>query len=95
MSISNEEIIHIAELSDLKISDNEIEKYKKDISEILKLANEVNNVNTDDMDETIGANQKCNAFRKDEVKNSNNREILMQNAPSREDGMFKIPKMSL
>ena len=95
MSISNEEIIHIAELSDLKISDNEIEKYKKDISEILKLANEVNNVNTDGMDETIGANQKCNAFRKDEVKNSKNREILMQNAPSKEDGMFKIPKMSL
>ena len=95
MSISNEEIIHIAELSDLKISDNEIEKYKKDISEILKLANEVNNVNTDGMDETIGANQKCNAFRKDEVKNSNKREILMQNAPSKEDGMFKIPKMSL
>lgn len=95
MSISKEEIMHIAELSDLKISDNEIEKYKKDISEILKLANEVNNVNTDGMDETIGANQKCNAFRKDEVKNSNNREILMQNAPSKEDGMFKIPKMSL
>ena len=95
MSISNEEIIHIAELSDLKISDNEKEKYKKDISKILKLANEVNNVNTDGMDETIGANQKCNAFRKDEVKNSNKREILMQNAPSKEDGMFKIPKMSL
>ena len=95
MSISNEVILHLAELSDLKISDNEIEKYKKDISEILKLANEVNNVNTDGMDETIGANQKCNAFRKDEVKNFGDREILMQNAPSEEDGMFKIPKMSL
>ena len=37
--------------------------------------------------------EKCNVLRKDEVRNFANRELLLQNAPSQDEGMFRIPKV--
>lgn len=93
MSISKEEIIHIAKLASLNLSEKEIEGYTKDMQEILEFANTVNNVNTDDIKETIGANDNYNVFRKDEVKQIVSKEELLKNAPSQDDGMFRIPKV--
>ena len=58
MAISREEVIHIAKLACLNLSEAEIEKYTKDMQEILELANMVNNVNTEGMNETVAANFK-------------------------------------
>ena len=93
MSISKEQIMHIANLASLNLSDKEIEKYTEDMKEILEFANMINNVNTDGMDETIGANANSNVFRKDEVKDFENKELLLKNAPSQDEGMFRIPKV--
>ena len=93
MTISKEEIMHIANLADLNLTDKEIEGYAKDMNEILEFANTLNSVDTTEAKETIGTNSKYNVFRKDEVKNFENREKLLQNAPSSEDGMFHIPKV--
>lgn len=93
MAISKEEIIHIAKLASLNLSDEEIEKYTGDMQEILEFANMINNVNTEGMNETVAANEKSNVFRKDEVVNFKNRELLLQNAPSQDEGMFRIPKV--
>ncbi len=93
MSINREEIIHIAKLASLNLSDEEIEGYTKDMQEILEFANTVNNVDTDDIEETVGSVGEYNVFRKDEIKQSINKEELLKNAPSQDDGMFRIPKV--
>lgn len=93
MQINREEIIHIAKLANLSLTDEEIDKYTNDMEEILTFANTVNNVNTDDVDELASLDENYNVFRKDEVKVFENREELLKNAPSQEDGMFKIPKV--
>ena len=93
MAISREEVIHIAKLACLNLSEAEIEKYTNDMQEILELANMVNNVNTEGMNETVAANNKRNVLRKDEVVDFGNRELLLQNAPSQDEGMFRIPKV--
>ena len=93
MAISKEEIIHIAKLASLNLSDEEIEKYTKDMQEILGLAETVNQVNTDSIVETVGANGNFNVFRKDEVKQEYSKEDLMKNAPSQDEGMFRLPKV--
>ncbi len=93
MAISKEEIIHIAKLASLNLSEEEIEKYTGDMQEILEFANMINNVNTDGMNETVAANEKSNVLRKDEVVNFENRELLLSNAPSQDEGMFRIPKV--
>lgn len=93
MAISKEEIIHIAKLASLNLSEAEIEMYAKDMTEILDFANMINSVNTDEIKETIAANENYNVFRKDEVIPSMDRDVLLQNAPSKDDGMFRIPKV--
>lgn len=93
MAISKEEIIHIAKLASLNLSDAEIEKYTNDMQEIIEFANMINNVDTEGMNETIAANEKSNVLRKDEVVEFGNREILLSNAPSQDEGMFRIPKV--
>jgi aspartyl-tRNA(Asn)/glutamyl-tRNA(Gln) amidotransferase subunit C len=93
MSISKEEVLHIAELASLKLSEEEALKYTKDIQDILEMANRINEVNTDNITETVGTNGNFNVFRKDEIKNSISRDEILKNAPSHEDGMFKLPKV--
>ena len=93
MQISKEEVIHIARLASLNISDVEIEMYRDNLQEILDFAKVVDNVNTDDVSETVGTNENYNVFRKDEVKVFDNQEGLLSNAPSQDDGMFRIPKV--
>lgn len=93
MDISREEIIHIAKLANLKLTEEEIEKTVYNMKDILNFANTVNNVNTDNVDESIGATENYNVFRKDEIKEFGDRDVLLSNAPEQEDGMFKIPKV--
>ena len=93
MQISKEEISHIANLANIKINENEIEKYIENLQEILDFANTVNSANVEGLDITIGANEASNRFRKDEIKEFEDNEALMQNAPSKELNMFKIPKV--
>ena len=92
-TVDKETVEHIAKLARLNLSEKEIVGYTNDLVEILEMANTINNVNTDEVKETIGANTKQNVFRKDEVKEFGNRELLLQNAPSQDEGMFRIPKV--
>ena len=93
MSISKEEIIHIAKLAILNLTEDEIEKYAKDMTDILEFAEIVNNLDTNEIKETVGINGEYNVFRKDEIKPSMDRDELLKNSPSSEDGMFRIPKV--
>ena len=93
MQVSKEELLHIADLADLELEENEIDNYLENLQEILNFANIVNNANVDDLDITIGGNEAKNVFRKDEVKVFEDNEALLKNAPSKEQNMFKIPKV--
>ena len=91
--ISRDEIIHIAKLAMLNLNEQEIDNYTKDMQEILGYAEMINNLDTSNIDETIAATEQKNVFRKDEVIESKSREDLLQNAPSQDEGMFRIPKV--
>lgn len=93
MTVSKEELLHIANLADLKIKDEEIEKYLNNLQDILNYTELLNSINLDELDETIGANDSSNVFRKDEIVKFDNKEGIMENAPEKERNMFKIPKV--
>ena len=91
--VSKEELLHIAKLANLNIKEDELDNYLANLQDILNFANIVNNANLEGLGETIGANENQNVFRKDEIKEFKNRDLLLQNAPEQERGMFKIPKV--
>ena len=93
MQVSKEEILHIANLANLYIEDNEVDKYLENLQDILDFANIVNNAPVDGLDITIGAHEAKNVFRKDEVVVFEDNEALLANAPEQERNMFKIPKV--
>ena len=91
--IRTEEILHIANLARLNLEEDEIEKYRENLQDILNFANVVNNAPVEGLDVTIGANEEKNVFRKDEINVFEDTESLLQNAPSQEQNMFKLPKV--
>ena len=93
MNISKEEIIHISNLARLNLEESEIEKYTKDMEEIIGFANIINNADTKDIDESIAMTDEYNVFRKDEVKEFEDKEALLKNAPSMDGGMFHLPSV--
>ena len=93
MKVTREEILHIANLASLNLEENEVDKYLENLEDILNFANVVNNAPVDGLDVTIGSNETKNVFRKDEVKRFEDTDSLLQNAESKEQNMFKIPKV--
>lgn len=93
MQVSREEIKHIAKLANLNLAEEEVDTYLLHLQDILNFANIVNNAPIEGLEETIGANNNYNVFRKDEIAEFGDRDILLQNAPEQEEGMFRIPKV--
>ena len=93
MSVSKKELLHIANLASLELKEEEIQDYLDKFQEIIDFSNVINNAPVDDLKITIAAHAAKNRFRKDEVKVFENRDLLLQNAPSQDEGMFRIPKV--
>ena len=93
MEVSKEEILNIAKLADLKLKDEEILAYIKNLEEILNYANIVSKAPIEGLDTSIGALDNSNVFRKDEVKVFEDNDALLSNAPEKDRNMFKIPKV--
>ena len=93
MEVSREEILHIANLAQLNLDESEIDNYLLNLQDILNFANIVNNAPVDDLNITIAANEAKNVFRKDEVKVFEDNEALLANAVSKDQNMFKVPKV--
>lgn len=91
--VSKEDLLHIVKLADLKIKDEEVDKYLENLQEILNFADVINNADVSNLDITIGAYENTNVFRKDEVKEFGDLKALLQNAPEQDQNMFKIPKV--
>ena len=93
MQVSKEEILHIANLAQLNLEENEIDTYLLHLQDILNFANIVNKAPVEGLEVTIGANEAKNVFRKDEIKVFEDNESLLQNAVTKEQNMFKLPKV--
>ncbi len=93
MKIDKEQIKHIADLANLTINDEQLEKYTQDMSDIVNFATQLNELDTENIDVTTSILGEFNIFRKDELKESFDTEELLKNAPESQDGMFKIPKV--
>lgn len=93
MKISKEEVLHVAKLARLKLSDSEAEALSKDMESIIGFADKLNELDTEGIVPTAHAIPMSNAFREDVVKPSYPCEDMLKNAPAAEDGGYTVPKV--
>lgn len=92
--ISTEDVKHVAKLARLELTDEEINKYSKQLGDILKYVEQMNEIDTTNIDPMPHAIPVYNVMREDVVKYEETKEELMQNAPFEEDGFFRVPKIN-
>lgn len=91
MSITLKQVEHVAELARLDLTDEEKNQFTEQLNAILKYAEQLNQLNTDDVQPTTHVMQITNVMREDVVRPSWPIEKVMANAPDHEDGHFKVP----
>lgn len=91
MSISLENVRHVAKLSRLNLTSAEEELMTEQLNAILHYAEKLNELDTDDVEPTTHVLHVSNVLREDEVCPSLTLEQVMHNAPEEEDGQFKVP----
>jgi len=93
MALSPEEVKKIAFLARLSIQEENIDQYSEDLSGILDLVEQMNAANVDDIEPMAHPQDAMQRLRDDTVTEVNQREKLMSNAPSQQDGLFLVPKV--
>tara|TARA_A100001388_G_scaffold222624_1_gene173416 strand:- start:239 stop:532 length:294 start_codon:yes stop_codon:yes gene_type:complete len=91
--ISKEEVKKVAHLARLELNDNEINNHADQLEKILGYIRHLEAIDTDDVPCTTRAIEVINVFRKDEKKNYDCTEEILELGPSREDKYFKVPKI--
>ncbi|ERT61825.1 MULTISPECIES: Asp-tRNA(Asn)/Glu-tRNA(Gln) amidotransferase subunit GatC [Megasphaera] len=93
MKVSAEEIKKIALLSRLEVQDEDLESVGKQLNDILTYMELIGQVDISDVEPTAHAVSMFNVMREDVPQPSMSNEDALQNAPEREDGYFKVPKV--
>jgi len=90
MKLSYKEVKHIALLARLGLSETELEKFREQLSNILENFEILQQVDTSDVPPTAQAIALENVLRDDETIPSLPAEEVLANAPSQEEGHFKV-----
>ena len=91
--ISDETIEYVGILAKLELSPEEKEQAKKDMGNMLDYIDMLNGLDTEGVEPMSHAIPIVNVMREDEVVHEFSREELMANAPLKEDGFFRVPKI--
>src|SRR5215831_5184365 len=90
MALTTEEVEHVARLARLRLSAEEIEKMRAQLSNILEHIDMLKEVDVGDVPPTAQVTDLLNILRADEVRTSLPREDVLANAPDQQDGMFRV-----
>jgi len=93
MALDRSDVQNIADLARVAISDENLDKYRTELSSILDLVEQMNAVNTDDVQPLAHPLDAVQRLRADVVTEENQREKYMDNAPAKEAGLFLVPKV--
>ena len=91
--ISSEEVKKVAQLARLELNESEIQKHAEQLENILGYIKQLEKIDTENIPCTTRAIEVVNVLRKDEKKDYENSEELLDLAPSRENQFFKVPKI--
>jgi aspartyl-tRNA(Asn)/glutamyl-tRNA(Gln) amidotransferase subunit C len=89
--ISNEEVKHVANLARLAITEEETEKMRRELDAIITFAEQLNELDTENVEPTYHVLDMKNVLREDVAQEGLPREEVLKNAPDHQDGQIKVP----
>ena len=93
MSLTTDDVRNIAHLARLHIEDDALDHYVSDLSSILELVEQMNQVDTSGVEPLSNPLDATQRLRTDEVTESDQREHFQQIAPDVEQGFYRVPKV--
>jgi aspartyl-tRNA(Asn)/glutamyl-tRNA(Gln) amidotransferase subunit C len=89
--IDREQVLHVARLARLELSDEEVTKISGELSNILEHIETISELDLDGVPPTSHAVELANALRPDEPRPSLPRDVVLAQAPDVADGGFRVP----
>jgi aspartyl-tRNA(Asn)/glutamyl-tRNA(Gln) amidotransferase subunit C len=93
MPVTLEDVDHIAKLARLEFTKEEKEKFTHQLNEILAYVEQLNKLDTGNVEPLSHVIDLSNVFRRDEVKPGLTTEEALMNAPAKTEKFFKVPKV--
>lgn len=93
MAIDNETVKRVAFLSRLRVEEDKLEETKDEFNKILSWVEQLNEVNTDNVEPLVSVNEQNLRLREDEINDGNLKKEVLANAPMSEFGYFVVPKV--
>jgi aspartyl-tRNA(Asn)/glutamyl-tRNA(Gln) amidotransferase subunit C len=91
MAISRDEVLHVAGLARLDLSEDEIERFREQLNAILEAVGKVAELDLSDVEPTAHPLDLVNAWAEDEPRPSPSVDEALANAPDREGDFFRVP----
>ena len=94
MEIKREDILHLADLSNFSISEQETKSLKQDLNSIIKYISQLDELDTDNVEPTYQVFEMENVWREDEILPQDaTREELLALTKEEKDNQIKVPKV--
>jgi len=93
MSVTSQQVRHIAKLARIAMSDEELERLVPELNNILGWVEQLSEVNTDGVEPLTAVIDQKLRLREDEVNDGNIRDEVLANAPEAQHGFFAVPKV--
>ena len=93
MSITRDAVLHVANLSRIGLTVEEIEDTRKELGDVLDFMAKLNELDTEGVPPTTHVLDISNVFRKDVAGEGMDLEELLAEAPDREDNCFRVPSI--
>ena len=90
MSLSREEVLHIAQLARVGLSEEDVAKFQEQLSDVLDHFETLKALDTEGVEPTAYPLALESVMRSDEVRPSLPRDEVLANAPQAEDGAFRV-----
>ena len=91
MAITREEVLHVAKLASLELTEEEVERLTGELSAILEAVSKVSELDLADVPPTSHPLELVNAWAEDEPRPSLSLDDAFANAPARDGDLFKVP----
>jgi aspartyl-tRNA(Asn)/glutamyl-tRNA(Gln) amidotransferase subunit C len=91
MAITREQVLHVAKLAELDLTEEEVARLQEQLSAILEAVGKVSELDLADIPPTAHPLSSVNVLGADEPRPSLSLDEVFANAPSREDDLFRVP----